>query len=416
MKVLIVSTHDRLGGAAIAAYRLLEALNKNGVEAKMMVLRKGSNNPNVIQVGNKHMNKARFIAERAAIFLKNSFSNKHLFDISIANTGISIVDYPEFIEADIIHLHWINQGMLSIKEIGEILASGKKVVWTMHDMWPFTGICHHAKECIHFKTVCELCPYLIDPSKNDISNTTFLQKQTAYSRGSIHFVSVSSWLTKQAKSSTLLKNHLISTIPNVINTDTFKHMDSVNTELSKVIRNRKTIVMGAARLDHPIKGFEYLKQALNILVNSNKINPDDLFLLLFGKVKYPNLFFNNIPIKYLHIGSIINNEEIAQIYSTADVIVVPSLYETFGQTITEAMACGCPAVSFNNSGQTDIIDHQVNGYLAEYKNASDFAKGIYWTLYEADKKTLANACRSKVLKNYSEKTIAEKYLNIYNRA
>lgn len=415
MKILIVSTHEKLGGAAIAAHRLMEALNNNGGDAKMLVLSKQSNNPNVIQLGSKLMNKVRFIVERLTIFMKNGFTKKNLFDISIANTGVSITNHPEFKQADIIHLHWINQGMLSINEIGDILSSGKKVVWTMHDMWPFTGICHHAKECNHFKTVCGLCPYLISPSKDDISNATFLQKETTYSLGSIHFVSVSSWLTKQAKSSPLVKNHKISTIPNVIDTDIFTQTKSVNTELNKVIGNRKTIIMGAARLDHPIKGFEYLKEALNILVNSNMLNPNDLFLLLFGKVKYPKLFFNNIPIKYLHIGSIQNKQDIAQLYSTADVTVVPSLYETFGQTITEAMACGCPAVSFNNSGQTDIIDHQVNGYLAKYKDVRDFAKGIYWALYEADKKTIANACRSKVLENYSEKTIAEKYLDIYNQ-
>ena len=148
MKVLIVSTHEKLGGAAIAASRLFEALNKNGVDTRMLVLNKQSSNPKVLQVGSKLMNKVRFTVERAVIFIKNGFSKKNLFDISIANTGVRITDHPEFKQADIIHLHWINQGMLSINEIGEILVTGKKIVWTMHDMWPFTGICHHAGRCL----------------------------------------------------------------------------------------------------------------------------------------------------------------------------------------------------------------------------------------------------------------------------
>ena len=169
MNVLIVSTHDQQGGAAIAAYRLLEALNKNGVDASMLTIDKKSDNPKVIEVGNSLLNKGRFAAERGAIFIHNSFSKKNLFDISIANKGVSITNHPAFKKADIIHLHWINQGMLSVREIGKIVASGKKIVWTMHDMWPFTGICHHARACKQFETGCGLCPYLNSPTKNDIS-------------------------------------------------------------------------------------------------------------------------------------------------------------------------------------------------------------------------------------------------------
>src|SRR5690606_25721846 len=163
-----ISTHDQQGGAAIAAYRLMEALNKNGATASMLTIDKKSDNPNVIEVGNRLINKGRFIVERGVIYIQNGFSKNNLFDISIANKGVSITNHPEFKKADIIHLHWINQGMLSIREIGKIVASGKKIVWTMHDMWPFTGICHHAGLCDHFKNGCGLCPYLNTPREYDI--------------------------------------------------------------------------------------------------------------------------------------------------------------------------------------------------------------------------------------------------------
>ena len=141
MRVLIVSTSDLQGGAAIAAYRLLTALTNAGIDVRMAVRDKQSDNNLVVKVGSERRNKMNFYRERANIFMQNRFSRQTLFDVSIANTGISITDLPEFRDADVVHFHWINQGMLSLREIGKIIASGKKIVWTMHDMWPFTGIC-----------------------------------------------------------------------------------------------------------------------------------------------------------------------------------------------------------------------------------------------------------------------------------
>ncbi|HOI79984.1 MAG TPA: glycosyltransferase, partial [Petrimonas sp.] len=168
MNVLIISTSDIHGGAAIAAFRLMNALRAKGVRAKMLVRDKRSDNEYIMQAGGKIQNNLHFYGERGQIFLQNRLSRENLFDVSIANTGISVTRLPEFKRADIIHLHWINQGMLSISEIGEILASGKKVVWTMHDMWPFTGICHHAGPCARFHHSCGNCPYLKAPLENDL--------------------------------------------------------------------------------------------------------------------------------------------------------------------------------------------------------------------------------------------------------
>ena len=194
MNVLIINTSDIHGGAAIAAFRLMNALNANSVNAKMLVRDKLSDNENVMQIGSETQKKWNFYWERAQIFLNNKFSKENLFDISIANTGFSVTEHPEFKKADIIHLHWINQGMLSVNEIGKILASGKKIVWTMHDMWPFTGICHHAGTCSNFQTSCGNCFYLKNPSKNDFSHKLFNKKQAAYSKGQITFVACSEWL------------------------------------------------------------------------------------------------------------------------------------------------------------------------------------------------------------------------------
>ena len=134
MNILIISTSDIHGGAAIASFRLMNALLTRGEKVKMLVRDKHSDHNDVITTGNRLQRNLNFYRERAAIFLHNRLSKKNLFDISIANSGVSITEHPAFIKADVIHLHWINQGMLSLSEIAGIIASGRKVVWTMHDM------------------------------------------------------------------------------------------------------------------------------------------------------------------------------------------------------------------------------------------------------------------------------------------
>ncbi len=409
MKVLIVSTHDRQGGAAIAAYRLLEALNKNDVETTMLVLNKKTINPNVIQVGNNLMNKARFVAERFDIFIKNSFSKKNLFDISIANRGVSIIDHPEFKKADIIHLHWINQGLLSIKEIGEILASGKKVVWTMHDMWPFTGICHHAGTCNHFEKECGFCPYLKSPSEKDMSYSTFQQKLTAYSKGKIHFVACSNWLKDLAIKSPLTANHEVSSIANPINTTTYRPKDKSSfRKLMNLPIDKKIILFAAAKVSDKRKGIDYLIEASKILAKQE----NNYMFLIVGSNGEEITSKLALPAKIAHY---VAQEEMPNMYNVADVFVTPSLQENLPNTIMEAMSCGTPCIGFNIGGIPEMIDHKQNGFIAKYKDAQDLANGIHWVLNEADTALISENARQKVETNYSESHIVKKYLAIYNQ-
>ena len=410
MKVLIVSTHDRLGGAAIAAYRLMEALNNNGGDAKMLVLNKQSNNPKVFQVGSKLINKVRFIVERLTIFIKNGFSKKNLFDISIANTGVSIINHPEFKQADIIHLHWINQGMLSIKEIGNILSTGKKVVWTMHDMWPFTGICHHAGLCNHFQKECGVCPYLKSPSKKDMSHSNFLQKQEAYSKGKIHFVACSKWLEELALRSPLTSNHIVSAIPNPINTTTYRPKDKDSLKkLMNLPLDKKIILFAAAKVSDKRKGIDYLIEASKIL----SIKENNYIFLIAGGNSEEIISKLALPAKNAHY---VAQEEMPNMYNVADVFVTPSLQENLPNTIMESMSCGTPCIGFDIGGIAEMIDHKQNGYIAKYKNAEDLANGLKWILDEADSTQLSENARQKVIENYSESQIAMSYLEIYKQA
>ena len=147
MNVLIVNTSEKTGGAAIAASRLLEALNDHGVKARMLVRDKQTDRLTVVALPHSLRQKWNFVWERAVLWMHNRFSMKNLWTVSLANTGTDITQTDEFQWADVIHLHWINQGFLSLRDLEKIVRSGKRIVWTLHDQWPYTGICHYADDC-----------------------------------------------------------------------------------------------------------------------------------------------------------------------------------------------------------------------------------------------------------------------------
>jgi glycosyltransferase involved in cell wall biosynthesis len=413
MKILILSTSERTGGAAVAANRLMHALNKSGQEAKMLVRDKQTDDPNVISINTgwwkKKINFIRFAYERWVIFFNNRFSGKNLFAVSIANTGTDIRRHHLVKEADVINLHWINLGFLSLKDIRKLIESGKPVVWTVHDMWSFTGICHHAWGCTSFMKACGNCSFLVSGKRNDLSSR-ILKKKQFLSPLNIRIVTVSSWLKGLAEKSVITAKLNISVIPNVIDTSVFSPLDK-QTMRNKYSfpQEKKIIIMGAAKINDPIKGFNILRQTLFLL----KKKREDLLLVLFGEIKENASFLSDIPIEYVYMGSLSNMSVIAELYATADVAVVTSYYETFGQTLIESMACGCPVVCFNNSGQTDIVNHQINGYLTKYKDAEDLAAGIEWVLENTEKSGLSEACIKKVKENYSESVVANQYISLY---
>lgn len=416
MNILLLNTSDSGGGAAVASSRLLKALGKAGKEVTMLVRDKRTQNSNIISVNTSwfqsKINYLRFLLERLIIFCCNSFNKNNLFKVSIANTGVNITKNKLIINADIINLHWINQGFLSLKDIKKLLLLNKPVVWTLHDMWPCTGICHHAWTCNKFMQECGECPFLHSNKMYDLSYKVWNRKKFVMS-SNIHIVVVSSWLANRVKQSSLMCNLPVTIIPNAIDTSVFYKREK--TSLRRTLHlplNKKIILMGAARLDDPIKGFEYLKKALRLLSEENGRN-SNLMLVLFGAIKDKINFFEDLSIPYTSIGVLKDLNQIADLYSAADVVVVPSLYETFGQTIIESMACGCPAVSFNNSGQTDIIDHKINGYLAKYLDVTDFAEGIDWVLNRSNSEDISFSCVKKVQTNYTENIVAKKYISLY---
>lgn len=419
MRVLLINTSERIGGAAIAAGRLMESLKNNGIKAKLLVRDKQTDQISVIQLERSWLNIWNFVWERAVIWMANRFNKQNLFAVDIANTGTNITSLPEFQQADVIHLHWINQGMLSLKDIRKILQSGKPVVWTMHDMWPLTGICHHPHECSKFQSECHHCPLLYGGGgKKDLSYRIFNRKKELYADvlARIKFVAVSQWQRDRLEKSALLGNHAIDVIPNALLSKSFGQFDkqAARAELD-LPANKYILAFGASRMDDPIKGFPFLIDAIRYLDANHMIPADKIHLVLFGKVKNEPAFFASIPTTYSWLGTINDTRTLSKLYSAADIYAMPSLYETFGQTLIEAMACGCVPVAFDNSGPAGIIDHLHNGYAAHYPSTEDLANGIHWILVDSDYSMLSEQAVRKVAGNYSERIIAKKYIDIYNK-
>ncbi len=413
MKILIVNTSERTGGAAVAANRLMMALNNNGVKAKMLVRdrqmgRKDTDVLTVAALPRSWRLRWHFIWERFVIFLHLHFSRKHLFEIDIANAGSDITRLREFQEADIIHLHWINQGMLSLGDIRRILRSGKPVIWTMHDIWPATAICHVALDCRAFTTHCRHCRLLPGGgSDHDLSETVWRRKQQMVAEENIYYVACSRWLESEAKKSSLLRGQKITSIPNPINTHIYKRCDKAEARQRLGLPlDRKLILFASQRVTNDLKGMSYLIEACRDLAPYEVV-------ILGGHAEE---VVGQLPLKSHPLGYVNDEQRIVDVYNAADVFVLPSLSENLPNTIMEAMACGVPCVGFKVGGIPEEIDHRRNGYVAEYRNAEDLARGIRWILAEADYEALSREAVRKVAQCYSQQSVALQYLDVYHQA
>lgn len=416
MRVLIVNTSEKTGGAAVAANRLMDALINNGVKAKMLVREKETDNINVVGLKGRWLSLWHFIWERLVILMHLNFSTEKLFRIDIANSGNDITKLKEFQEADVIHLHWINQGMLSLKGIRKILNSGKPVVWTMHDIWPATSICHLTLGCSRFRSNCQHCKLLPgNGGENDLAAKVWRKKIKTYDSHNIFFVTCSRWLEGEAKRSALLAGKPVKSIPNPIDTRVFAPGDRqqacVNTGLPV---DKRVILFVSQRVSNPNKGMSYLAEACHSLAKQYpEMRSNTVVAVLGGHAEEMS---EQLPFEVIPLGYVNDTKKIVDVYNSADVFVLPSLSENLPNTIMEAMACGVPCVGFKVGGIPEEIDHKKNGYVAEYCNADDLAKGIRWILDEADYELLRGEAISKVVQSYSQQSVAMRYIEVYNQA
>lgn len=410
MKVVILNTYPH-GGAGMAAFRLTEALNSVGHEATMLTRQPGSS-PLIQSVKNSWRNKFPFLAERLS-FLPFERDKSVRFSFSPANFGIDLSQNSIVQQADIIHLHWINQGFISISQIEKLAKLNKPIVWTMHDMWPFTGGCHYSGDCINYKTGCGNCPYLNKPSATDLSARIISGKKKHWPKN-IRFVTCSNWLAGVARSSELLKNASIQAIPNPIDTQFWKPLSPEERAAERarlgIAPDKKVLLFVAMNVHETRKGWAYLAASLEIL--KTQLVDNQLKILVLGKAPAENLAALPFPTRPL--GLISAPAEMRRFYGIADVFVIPSLEDNLPNTVMESLACGTPVAGFATGGIPEMVGHLSEGFIAPQRDSTQLADGIQWIISDNERlNSLRKNCIQKVADNYSYEKVAKQYLQVY---
>ena len=413
MKVIHLSTSDWNGGAAIAAKRIVESQQHlSELQANLFVQSQKSKDKFIYSAKESAFSKAYRIYNRYAdelLIRLLTVQSRSRFTFPYLGEDISQIELIS--NADILNLHWINGGFLSLDSLRKLSKLNKPIFWTLHDMWAFTGGCHYASDCNRFADHCCNCPSLFFKSDRDISYKIFNDKLELFNRLNLNIITCSNWLTQEATKSKLLKDKKVFAIPNPIQTEIFKPTNKKKArEKLKLPIDRKIILIGAMNLKDERKGFRYLIEALNIL---KKLKFDkEIELVFFGKLDNDSL--QKIPFETNQLGMLKTEDEIVMAYNSADVYVAPSLQDNLPNTVMESLSCGVPVVAFNVGGIPDMVDHMQNGILAELKSSKDLAEGIHLllsddSLYEK----FSNAAREKVLKNFDQQIVAKKYFELY---
>lgn len=416
LNVLIVNSYESKGGAAVAASRIHSSLRQKGVLSTMLVLEKNSNSAQVIKARTK-----KGPQKIVEIFL-------NLFEVmlkalcrkraggSLVSPGFAawtdLAENVAYLKPDIVHLNWIHDKFSSISDLPQIK---KPILWTMHDMWSFCGAEHVTTER-RFETGYKLKTLRewVSPASL-LYRYNWLRKKRIYRKiKNLSFTSPSRWMHDCMLHSELLKGYKSLIVANGLDPAVFFAKDKKTArDLLNIPQDKKVLMFGALDVTKdPNKGFHLLLQALQKIQNSPL--GKDIYVLVCGYMDGSTIPKLDFPIRPL--GFVTDNTMLAAVYSAVDVMVIPSRIESFGQSATEAMACGVPVVAFNTSGLKDIVDHQKNGYLAQCYDPMDFANGIEWVLENKIRwQELSQNAQSKVKQKFTSDIIADQLIGIYEQ-
>lgn len=406
MRVLLVSTSDIDGGAARAAYRLHRELLSHDINSQMLVQRKSSDDFTVLSKNSKFQRALSFIRPTLDILPTKLYKKRTKTLFSPAWLPFSgIVKTINELNPDLVHLHWVCGGMIKIEEFAKIKAP---IIWTLHDNWAFTGGCHIMWDCEKYKDSCGTCPRLGSQKNSDLSSRVFYKKKKIFNKKDMTIVCLSKWLHDCSKSSTLLGNKKHVQIPNLINTDQFKPCDREKSrELWNLPQNKKLILFGAMSATSDVnKGFLELTKAFS------HIKREDVELVVFGSGEPKDS--QEFGFKTHYLGYLHDDISLVTLYSAVDVMIVSSLQENLSNAIMESLSCGTPVVGFDTGGNSDMVEHKVNGYLANSFESQDLANGIEWILNNSNYDELCQNSREKVLQKFDAKVVVKKYIKLYN--
>lgn len=411
MKIALLSYADDGSGSTRAAYRLHRSLQLVGIQSHLLVQTKYSDDNTVSGFGSKSglgqiVAGGRLTLDRVPLrFYANRDST--LFSTQWVPDRLS--SSVAHLNPDLVHLQWINEGFLQI----ETLAKFKKpIVWTLRDMWAFTGGCHYNGDCDRYTKSCGSCPQLGSHNRSDLSRKVWQRKNQAWKNLNLTVVALSSWLAKCAAQSSLFSHLEIKVIPNGIDTQLYRPIDrQMARTLLNLPQHKQIILFGAINsTSDSRKGFHLLQPALQNL--RKLLSPDKVELVVFGASRPENPPDLGFPCHYL--GHFHDDLSLSLLYSAANVFIAPSVQENLANTVLEALACGIPCIAFNIGGMPDLIEHQQTGYLASPYQIDDMTQGIFWILENQERyQKLSFLARKKIEQGFKLEDIAAKYSSLY---
>lgn len=380
MKALMVSTSDTVGGAARSAFRLHQGFRRINFEHEMLVQSKRSDDEEVVGTTDSASGVGQV---RTGLRLTlNQLPLKRYQ--SRGGLGFSpqwlpdrVLPKTKQIDPDVVNLHWVRSGFVQIETLARL---NRPIVWTLHDMWPFTGGCHYDGDCGRYLASCGACPQLGSDKERDLSRSIWKRKAKAYEAADLTIVAPSNWLANCARESALFKNFRVERIPYGIDTDVYRPMGKrLAREALGLPLDKQLILFGSLKATSDRrKGFHFLQAALQEL--SLAVPNDSVELVVFGASgaqQPPEYGF-----KTRYLGSFSDDLSLSLVYSAADAFILPSVQENLANTIIEALVCGVPCLAFDIGGMPDMIAHKENGYLAQPYEVEDLAKGLSFILNE----------------------------------
>lgn len=411
MRILHLCTSDLRGGAARGAFFLHRKLREEGVDSRMLVGRKYGKDPQVTQLRGAL---APFSEKIRAKLDGLPLRGYDKTDESFWSLAWQRRDLRRAIAAhapDAIHLQWTGGGFLPVEALRQ---APVPIVWTLRDMWAFTGGCHYTAGCVRYISGCGACPQLRSAQENDLSSATVMRKHRAWKGLDITAVPISGWMAARAGESQLLRGVPAEVIPNGIDTSVFRPMDrrQARRVLGLPEAGRYILFSALNALQDTRKGFWHLAEALQAF-SGESAGPRPELLIAGGM---PEGEAPELPVKARFIGRVDDDERLAALYAAADVVAAPSLQEAFGKVHAEAMACGTPVVAYDSGGPAEIVLHRKTGYLAEAFSTSDLARGLAWCLEAAQTSSaLGEAARERAERLYDIGVVARRYIDLYAR-
>lgn len=410
IRVLHLSTYQRRGGAAIASYRLHQALLQKGVQSEMAVQKAGWSEPQLVELSPGPASAVHLLRkklDRATVNLAYRRSPR-LFSSQWLPAPLDHL--LETVEPDIVHVHWITDGFLSVEQLPSI---SLPIVWTLHDSWAFTGGCHVPQDCRRFEDRCGRCPVLASSTGWDLSRLNHWRKRHAWNDQNFRLIAPSRWMHSQAIRSSLFGDRSISIIPNGFDLQTFRPRAKAAARRRFGLAPEGPVLLYGATLgtQDPNKGFDLLVEALAQLP-LGLAKRATVAVCGQASATAPVLPHN---IDLHHTGFAETELAMSHLYAAADLTVVPSRQECLPQVAAESLACATPVVGFRTSGLVDVVDHETNGYLAEPFNPKDLSRGIEWTLSKLERDDqLRHAARQKAERSFSDRDVADAHLALYS--